>query len=105
MGSGGGSGCQRRWKARRAGGRAAGRAYAFPLSLSFVSVAMSGEGPRLSLTATDETDRDLQVSSDLNTWTTLTTLKPAAQPVTFVDQAASGTGHRFYRARQVSGSP
>ena len=56
----------------------------------------------MSFTATDEKDHDLQVSSDLNTWTTLTTLKPAAQPVTFVDKAASGTSQRFYRAQRAA---
>ena len=69
----------------------AGRAYAFPLSLSFLSAAMSAEGLRLSL-----------IASDLNTWTTLTTLKAAAQPVTYVDkqpaeQAIVSTGRSGQR--------
>ena len=80
----------------------AGRAYAFPLSLSFVSVAMSGEGIRVSVTATDDKSYNLQASSDLAAWTTLTTLNAAVQPVTFVDKAASATGQRFYRAQRAA---
>jgi hypothetical protein len=41
----------------------------------------------------------LQISADLTSWTTLTTLTPGASPYEFIDVTASGKARRFYRAR------
>lgn len=77
----------------------AGRAYAFPLSLSFLSLKKTGSELLLSLSSLGEDVHDLEVSSDLLTWTPLSTLKHDSQSSTLVD-IADGQAARFYRSRR-----
>ncbi len=83
----------------------AGRAYAFPLSLSFLSMSVSDEGPRISLIATDDKGYEVEASPDLQTWMSVTTLKDGTPTGTFLDNQTKGANQRFYRARKVSSSP
>jgi len=83
----------------------AGRGYAFPLSLSFVSASKSDAGVLLSLSATDERDYELQSTLDLKTWTIIATVKGAAEPVTFLDRESNESERRFYRAKVTKTPP
>ncbi len=82
-----------------------GRAYVFPLSLSFLSASVSDEGMRILLTTTDDKGYEVQASTDLQTWTPVTKLKDGMPTSAFLDKDTKGAKHRFYRTKQVALSP
>jgi enediyne biosynthesis protein E4 len=61
---------------------------------------LAGGQFELSVTATLNRVRTIEVSSDLVTWTPLTTVTGQGEtPVTYLDTAAPGQSHRFYRMK------
>ncbi len=92
-------------------GRALARIGAVTLQANAITLASLPEAPRfgpisrapngfvtLVITTTPGMDLTLQTSSNLTTWTTLATPKPAVSPYTFIDTTSSASTRRFYRA-------
>jgi len=66
---------------------------------SFGPISLAPEGlVTLIITNTPCLTLTLQISANLTSWTTLTTLTPGASPYVFTDTTASGETRRFYRA-------
>ena len=65
---------------------------------SFGPISRASDGlVNLIITNTPCLTLTLQISADLTSWTTLTTLTPGASPYVFTDTTASGEAQRFYR--------
>jgi hypothetical protein len=71
-----------------------------PPRLTSASAAMSPGGFELSLTGEVGLSYTIEASSDLVTWTPVTTLTPANGTLNFTDPNGTNLGHRFYRAKQ-----
>jgi len=70
-----------------------------PTPASFGPISRAPGGlVTLSINNTPCLTLTLQISADLTSWTTLTTLTPGASPYVFTDTTASGEAKRFYRA-------
>ena len=68
-----------------------------PPSFGPISTALGGI-VTLLITNTPCQTLTLQISTNLTSWTTLTTLTPGASPYAFADTTAPGQVRRFYRA-------
>ena len=71
-----------------------------PASLSASASGVASDGFHLSLNGELGVIYSIEVSTDLVTWTPLTTLTNSGGSLSFVDPEATGPGHRFYRAKQ-----
>ena len=72
-----------------------------PPSLSSASSGWSTNGFRLSLTGESGVVYGIEISSDLITWLPLTTFPTDINGIlSFVDESATGSTRRFYRAKQ-----
>jgi hypothetical protein len=71
-----------------------------PPSLGATSAALTQDGLSLTLACDAGLSYTLEVSTDLHTWTALTSLKATSETLTFVDPDAKTSERRFYRAVQ-----